>query len=77
MREEVPTYKKIMAGIGVFLFISPNLNILESIFTYCGIESHDIVRIISIIIFAVIDVILAFMFLKAKPSLKMYLILII
>lgn len=74
---EIANYKKIIAAVGAFLFISPNLNIPESILTYCGISSHDTVRLLAVIIFAVIDVILVLAFFKAKPSPKMYLILVV
>ena len=74
---EVSKYKKIIAAIGVFLFISPNLNVPECILSYCGISSHDTVRLVSVIIFAVLDLLLLLASIKEKPSLKMYAIVII
>ena len=73
----VANYKKIIAAIGAFLFISPNLNIIESILTYCGIHEHSTVRLAAVIIFALIDLILVLAFFKSKPDKKMYLILFI
>lgn len=68
---------KLIAAIGAFMFISPNLNLIESVFIYCGIRDHDIVRIIALIIYAVIDVSLVALFLKKKPTKIAFFILII
>lgn len=65
---EGANYKKIIAAIGAFIFISPNLNVIESAFMYCGIRDHDIVRIIALIIYGLIDVGLAVLFFKKKPT---------
>lgn len=74
---EVANYKKLIAAIGAFLFISPNLNLIECILTYCGIENHDMLRLTAVIIFAVLDLLLVMAFLKSRPSPKMYLIIVI
>ena len=70
-------YKKILAAIGAFLFISPDLNIIESILTYCGIGNHDVVKYAAIAIFAIMDLLLVIAFFKAKPSRRMFIVLII
>lgn len=75
MTEIKKTDNIIIGAIGAFLIISPNLNVLESILTYCGIESHSAVRLISIGIFALIDLIMAFEFLKSRPDKRYYWIL--
>ncbi len=74
---EVSRYKKIIAAIGVFLFISPNLNIPESILSYCGISDHSTIKLISVGIFCVLDVLLVLAFFKARPKAKTYLLLVI
>lgn len=74
---EVANYKKLIAAIGAFLFISPNLNIPESILSYCGIADHDTVKLISIALFCVLDVLLVLAFFKARPKAKTYLLLVI
>lgn len=75
MTEIKRTDNKIIGALGAFLIISPNLNILESILMYCGIESHSTVRLISIGIFALVDLIMAFEFMKSRPDKRYYLIL--
>lgn len=75
MTKDLTLEKKIIGAIGAFLFISPNLNIPESILTYCGIENHDVVRFISIGLFALIDLTLGILFLKSRPGKREYLIL--
>lgn len=77
MNNKVSLDKRIMAAFGVFLFVSPNLNILESILTYCGIDNHDYVRAISIGIFCIIDIALAFLFMRYKPGIKAYVFLVV
>lgn len=77
MTKDLTLDKKIIGVIGAFLFISPNLNIPESILMYCGIESHDIVRLISIGFFAVVDLALGILFLRSKPGKKECLIFVI
>lgn len=74
MTKDLTLDKKIIGTIGAFLFISPNLNIPESILMYCGIESHDTVRLISIGLFALMDLILGILFLISKPGKREYLI---
>ena len=59
------------------MFISPNLNLIESVFMYCGIRDHDIVRIIALIIYAVIDVSLVALFFRKKPTKVSFAILIV
>ena len=59
------------------MFISPNLNLIESVFMYCGIRDHDIVRIKALIIYAVIDVFLVALFFRKKPTKISFAILIV
>ena len=74
---EVANYKKLIAAIGAFLFISPNLNIPESILSYCGISDHSTIKLISVGIFCVLDVLLVLAFLKTRPKAKTFLLLVI
>jgi len=76
MTEEKRRNKEIVGAIGAFFFISPNLNILESMLSYCGIESHDTVRLISVAFFALLDVLLAYLFFISRPDKRMYGVLI-
>lgn len=58
------------------MFISPNLNLIESVFMYCGIRDHDIVRLIALVIYSVIDVSLIALFFRKKPTKTAFAILI-
>ena len=73
---KIPMKKNIIGILGAILFISPNLNIPESLLYYCGIESHETAMIISVILFAVIDLMVAILFLCSYPTKKMVLILL-
>ena len=77
MTKGITLDKKIIAAIGAFMFVSPNLNVIESILMYCGLDDHGTVRIIAIGFFALMDLLLGIIFLKAKPHIRYYLILII
>lgn len=67
MKKDISVNNKIIGILGAFFFISPNLNILESVLSYCKIESHDTVRLISIGIFCALDLVIAIMFFISKP----------
>ena len=67
MKKDISVNNKIIGILGAFFFISPNLNILESVLSYCKIESHDTVRLISIGIFCALDLVIAIMFFMSKP----------
>lgn len=77
MNNKVSLDKRIIGMVGAFLFISPNLNIPESILTYCGIENHDIARLISLILFVILDLAIGLSFLKNRPAGKMIGILVV
>ena len=68
--------KKIMGILGVILFISPNLNIPESLLYYCGVESHETAMIISVALFAIVDLLAGIILLSSSPTKKMILVLL-
>lgn len=70
MNKQISVDKKIIGAIGAFLFVSPDLNLIESILIYCGAEYHDRVRLIAVAVFLVLDVVLGVLFLKSKPNKK-------
>ncbi|MBR6224441.1 MAG: hypothetical protein IKR02_01805, partial [Firmicutes bacterium] len=77
MNNKLSLDKRIIGLVGAFLFISPNLNIPESILTYCGIEDHETARLISLVLFVMLDVAIGLAFLKNRPSKKMIGILVV
>ncbi|MBQ5955316.1 MAG: O-antigen ligase family protein [Firmicutes bacterium] len=77
MNNKLSLDKRIIGLVGAFLFISPNLNIPESILTYCGIEDHETARLISLVLFVILDVAIGLAFLKNRPSKKMIGILVV
>ena len=72
MRSENKKEKDFLGLLGAILFISPNLNIPESILTYCGVSSHDTALIISVVLFGIADLIIALLFFRSSPTGRMY-----
>lgn len=77
MEKGIASNKKLIGLIGVLLLISPNLNVPESILIYCGVSSHYTAMLISVILFAILDLILAVLFLRSGPSKKEVLLLLL
>ena len=77
MNKKFSLENRIIGLIGAFLFVSPNLNIPESILTYCGIENHDTARLISLVLFVILDAAIGIAFLKNRPTRKMIGILVV
>lgn len=77
MKQDISVNNKIIGMLGAFFFVSPNLNILESVLSYCGIESHDTVRLISIGVFCALDLMIAILFLISKPGKGLFISLIV
>jgi len=64
--------KNLLGLLGAILFISPNLNIPESILTYLGVSSHDTALLISVGLFAIVDLIIGILFLRSSPTRMMF-----
>ena len=62
--------KRIIAALGVFFFMSPNLNVLKFILYVCGLESDELCRNISLGIFCILDIIIGIYYLKVRSTIK-------
>ena len=69
--------KRIIAALGVFFFMSPNLNVLKFILYVCGLESDELCRNISLGIFCILDIIIGIYYLKVRSTIKEWAILVI
>lgn len=69
--------KKIIGALGAFFFVVSNLDIIESVLKYIGVESHDTVRLIALAVYGVMDLAIALMFLKNRPGKRMFLYLFV
>ena len=69
--------KRIIAALGVFFFMSPNLNVLKFILYVCGLDSDELCRNISLGIFCILDIIIGIYYLKVRSTIKEWAILVI